>query len=101
MTGRRPGCRPKAAAKLAARAAEQERLHEAAAQRVAQQIATLVPAKEPTAYMKAKGITPQPGVFTDLKTQTTYIPATDADGKLWTMQYIHEDGTKALCQGQP
>jgi putative DNA primase/helicase len=50
--------------KLRARETEQERLHEVAAQRAAQQIATLVPATEPTAYMKAKGIRPQPGVFT-------------------------------------
>jgi putative DNA primase/helicase len=87
-----------AAEKLRARAAEQERLQEAAAQRVAQQIAALVPATEPTAYMKAKGSTPQPGVFTDLRTQTTYVPAADADGKLWTMQYIREDGTKRFAK---
>jgi putative DNA primase/helicase len=65
---------------------------------VAQQIATLVPVTEPTAYMKAKGIRPEPGVFTDLRTQTTYVPATDADGKLWTMQYIREDGTKRFAK---
>jgi putative DNA primase/helicase len=82
-----------AAEKLRARAEEQERLHEAAAQRVVRRIATLVPAIEPTAYMKAKGIRPQPGVFTDLRAETTYVPATDANGKLWTMQYIREDGT--------
>ena len=87
-----------AAEKLRARAAEQERLHEAAAQRVAHQIAALVPATEPTAYMKAKGIRPQPGVFTDLRTQTTYVPATDANGKLWTIQYIREDGTKRFAK---
>jgi antirestriction protein ArdC/phage/plasmid primase-like uncharacterized protein len=87
-----------AAAKLRTRAAEQERLHEAAAQRVAQQIATLVPATEPTAYMKAKGIRPEPGVFTDLRTQTTYVPATDVNGKLWTIQYIREDGTKRFAK---
>jgi putative DNA primase/helicase len=90
--------RANAAEKLRARAAEQERLNEAAAQRVAQQIATLVPATEPTAYMKTKGIRPQPGVFTDLRTQTTYVPASDADGKLWTMQYIREDGTKRFAK---
>jgi putative DNA primase/helicase len=90
--------RAEAADKLRARAAEQERLKKAAAQRVAQQIATLAPATEPTAYMKAKGIRPQPGVFTDARAQTTYVPATDADGKLWTMQYIREDGTKRFAK---
>ena len=87
-----------AAEKLRARAAEHERLHEAAAQRVVQQIATLVPATEPTAYMKAKGIRPQPGVFTDLRAQTTCVPATDPSGKLWTMQNIREDGTKRFAK---
>jgi phage/plasmid primase-like uncharacterized protein len=65
---------------------------------MAQQLAALVPATEPTAYMKAKGISSQPGVFTDLKTQTTYVPATDANGKLWTIQYIREDGTKRFAK---
>jgi hypothetical protein len=45
-----------AAEKLRDRAAEQERLRQAAAQRVVQQLVTLVPAIEPAAYMKAKGI---------------------------------------------
>jgi phage/plasmid primase-like uncharacterized protein len=65
---------------------------------VAQQAATLVSATEPTAYIKAKRIRPQPGVFTDLRTQTTYVPATDTNGKLWTMQYIREDGIKRFAK---
>jgi phage/plasmid primase-like uncharacterized protein len=59
-----------AAEKLRDRAAEQERLHEAPAERVARHITVLVPATEPAAYMKAKGIRPEPGVFTDLRTRT-------------------------------
>ncbi len=31
--------------------------------------------------MKAKGIEPQPGVFTDREGEKTYIPATDAAGR--------------------
>jgi putative DNA primase/helicase len=27
-----------------------------------------------------------------------YIPATDADGKQWTMQYIQEDDTKRFAK---
>jgi putative DNA primase/helicase len=87
-----------AAEKLQARTAEQERLHEQTAQRVARQMTKLLPVIEPTAYMKAKGIEPQPGVFTDREGQKTYIPATDVDGKQWTMQYIREDGSKRFAK---
>jgi putative DNA primase/helicase len=48
--------------------------------------------------MQAKGITPQAGVLTDKEGLTTYIPATDAEGKQWTMQYIQEDGTKRFAK---
>jgi putative DNA primase/helicase len=87
-----------AAEKLQARTAEQERLHEQTAQRVARQMTKLLPVTEPTAYMKAKGIEPQPGVLTDREGQKTYIPATDVDGKQWTMQYIREDGSKRFAK---
>ena len=30
--------------------------------------------------------------------QMTYIPAFDANGKQWTMQYIHQDGTKRFAK---
>lgn len=87
-----------AAAKLQARDAEQARLQEATAQRVGRQMADLVPVAQPTPYMQAKGIEPQPGVLTDKEGQKTYIPATDVDGKQWTMQYIQEDGTKRFAK---
>ncbi len=87
-----------AAEKLAARAAEQERQHEATAQRVSRQAESLVPVSEPTPYMQTKGIQPQAGALTDAEGQKTYIPATDADGKQWTMQYIQEDGTKRFAK---
>jgi antirestriction protein ArdC/phage/plasmid primase-like uncharacterized protein len=87
-----------AASKLAARAEEQERLHEATAQRVGKQMADLVPVAELTPYMRDKGIQAHAGALTDRDGQTTYIPAFDVDGKLWTMQYIHEDGTKRFAK---
>ena len=37
-------------------------------------------------------------MFTDREGQKTYIPAFDADGKQWTMQYIQEDGTKRFAK---
>jgi phage/plasmid primase-like uncharacterized protein len=87
-----------AATKLQAREAEQAQAHEATAQRVGRQKADLVPVEQPTPYMQAKGIEPQAGVFTDRAGQKTYIPATDVDGKQWTMQYIQEDGTKRFAK---
>jgi putative DNA primase/helicase len=87
-----------AADKLQARAAEQERLQEQTAQRVAKQMAHLLPVIAPTTYMQTKGIEPQAGVFTDKEGRETYIPATDTDGKQWTMQYIQEDGTKRFAK---
>lgn len=87
-----------AATKLAERAAEQARQQEAAAQRIAGQIAGLSPVEAPTAYMLAKGIEPQYGALTDKDGQKTYIPATDVSGKVWTMQYIQEDGTKRFAK---
>jgi len=91
--------RADSANKLHARTADQSRLHEDAAQRVAQQLATLVPVAEPTPYMQTKAITAQPGVFSDARKHTTFVPATDADGKLWTLQYIQADGTKRFAKG--
>lgn len=87
-----------AATKLAERAAEQERAHEASAQRVSQQLSTLVPLTEPTPYLRAKGIGVHAGAYTDREGQKTYIPAIDVHGKQWTMQYIHEDGTKRFAK---
>ena len=87
-----------AAAKLQAREAEQARLQEQTAQRVSRQMADLMPVEQQTPYMQAKGIKPQAGVLTDKDGQKTFIPATDADGKQWTMQYIQEDGTKRFAK---
>jgi putative DNA primase/helicase len=87
-----------AAAKLQARAAEREQMYERTAQRIGKQMFDLVQVDRPTPYMQAKGIAPQPGVFTDRDGGTTYIPAIDADGKKWTMQYIQDDGTKRFVK---
>jgi putative DNA primase/helicase len=61
-------------------------------------MADLVPVEQPTRYMLSKGIEPQAGVFTDKEGQKTYIPATDVNGKQWTMQYIQENGTKRFAK---
>lgn len=87
-----------AAGKLEARAIEQERTQEQTAQRVSKQLAELVPIVEATPYLQAKGIAPQTGAFTDPEGQKTYIPASDVNGKVWTMQTIQEDGTKRFAK---
>ena len=87
-----------AAEKLQARAANQELLYEQTAQRVRKQMVSLVPVTEPTTYMQSKGIEALPGIYTDREGQTTYVPATDSEGKQWTMQYIQEDGTKRFAK---
>lgn len=87
-----------AAIKLQAREAELIKLQDQAAKRVSRQMIDLVPVTQPTTYMLAKGIEPKDGVLTDKEGKKTYIPAIDANGKQWTMQYIQEDGTKRFAK---
>ncbi|RYF11918.1 MAG: toprim domain-containing protein, partial [Deltaproteobacteria bacterium] len=88
----------KAAANLAERAVALALQHEQAAARVAAQLDTLQPLVEPTPYLTAKGVKVHAGAFTDLEQKTTFIPAIDVDNKLWSMQYIQEDGTKRFAK---
>lgn len=71
---------------------------ERAALRVLHQLSDLKRAQEPTQYLKSKGITVHKGIFVGGKGTTTYIPAQDANDKIWTMQYIQEDGTKRFAR---
>jgi phage/plasmid primase-like uncharacterized protein len=87
-----------AAIKLQERGEELARQHEQAADRVVRQMADLMPITRPTPYLQAKGLESMPGAFTDRDGKTTYIPATDAEGKQWTTQYIQEDGTKRFAK---
>lgn len=87
-----------ATAKLQLREAEVIRRQEEAARRVALQMRDLLPVRQPTPYMLAKGIEPEPGAMTDKEGKKTYLPATDANGRHWSMQYIQEDGTKRFAK---
>ncbi|KTD44124.1 zincin-like metallopeptidase domain-containing protein [Legionella quateirensis] len=87
-----------AATKIKKRAEEQRQDQEEAAKRVSKQLSDLVLITTPTPYLQTKKIEPHSEIFTDVNGQTTYIPATDASGKLWTMQYIKEDGTKRFAK---
>ncbi|WP_430233734.1 zincin-like metallopeptidase domain-containing protein [Nitrosomonas communis] len=89
------------AIKRAERVAGQERMHEAIAQRLQQKLESLVSIESMgsiTPYLQTKGVTVQAGVMTDQEGRTTYIPAFDTAGKLWTMQTILEDGVKRFAK---
>ncbi|MDU4375124.1 MAG: zincin-like metallopeptidase domain-containing protein [Bilophila wadsworthia] len=73
-------------------------LHEASAKRIQTQLDGLHPVSEVTPYMVAKGIRPHAGAYLGADGKTTCLPAQDVDGKVWTMQYIREDGTKRFAK---
>ena len=87
-----------AVAKLQVRSEKQAREHEETAQRLRRQVAGLKEVENQTPYMSSKGILPQAGVYTDRQGRRTYVPAIDAEGKHWTTQCIHEDGTKRFAK---
>jgi putative DNA primase/helicase len=87
-----------ATARLKERTEVQEQTQKLTAQRVVQQMERLVPIEQPTPYLVAKGIAVHAGVFTDQEGKTTFVPAFDAEGKQWTMQYIQADGTKRFAK---
>lgn len=87
-----------AADKLQAREAEQNRLQEIAVKRLELQLQQLVQIERPTPYLVAKGIKAHIGALTDKGGQKTYVPVFDVDGKLWSIQYIQEDGTKRFAK---
>lgn len=86
-------------AKRQAHLAEQKEGHEQTAYRLKEQITNLRPATQDTPYLKNKDIPPFPDIFTDMESLTAYIPAYDEKGKLWTMQYINEEGIKRFAKG--
>lgn len=80
------------------KAHELSSLHEASARRIQNQLDGLHPVSEVTPYMLAKGILPHAGAYLGADGKTTCLPAQDVDGKVWTMQYIREDGTKRFAK---
>ena len=82
--------------KQAERADAQLREQENTAQRVAGQLSSMRE-NVVTPYLEKKGLGARKGVFL-AEDGTTCIPAFDASGKLWTMQYIQADGTKRFAK---
>jgi putative DNA primase/helicase len=80
------------------RKAENLKLQAETAKRIGYELKNLFPCKEPTPYLKSKGIEPSLGVFTDADNKTTYVPVYTVDAELVSMQYIREDGTKRFAK---
>jgi putative DNA primase/helicase len=86
------------AGKLQARAEEEKQEHEETAERIGRTMAKLSEVLSPTTYLEAKQIGVHAGILTDREGRKTYVPVYDEDGKVWTMQYIREDGTKRFAK---
>ena len=69
-----------------------------AARRVEQQLRGAKQARS-TPYLDAKQVTATKGVFADKENKTLLVPGYDVDGKIWTTQYIQDDGTKRFAKG--
>jgi putative DNA primase/helicase len=74
---------------------ERERF-EATADRLSGELRSLPSGAEKTAYHEAKGIEPLPGA--PVRNGDVLVPGYDVEGKLWTIQYIKEDGTKRFAK---
>ncbi len=87
-----------AATKLHLREEETREAQAEAARRVEQQLRGAKQARS-TPYLEAKQATATKGVFADQENKTLVVPGYDAEGKIWTAQYIQEDGTKRFAKG--
>lgn len=89
-----------AAQKNAEREAQTAKLHESTAQRVSSQIVAEFRPSTPfdkVPYLDQKGISASSGTYLNESTKTLCVPAMDVDGKVWTAQYIREDGSKRFA----
>lgn len=75
--------------------AEQARF-DATAIRLSTELRSLPSGVNKTQYHKAKAIEPLPGA--PVRNGDLLVPGYDVDGKLWTVQYIKEDGTKRFAK---
>ncbi|ALS68386.2 zincin-like metallopeptidase domain-containing protein [Pandoraea apista] len=73
--------------------AERQAAYELTASKVSERIGKLTPITTATPYLEAKGALAREFVLKD-SSGTTYVPAYDVDGKVWTMQSINPKGEK-------
>ncbi len=88
--------RQKAVTTLKERNERLEITHAKTAVRLEGVVAKAKAPKEPTPYMQAKGIEIHDGVHS--RGTTTCVPAYDAAGKIKSVQYIQEDGSKSFAK---
>lgn len=77
---------------------ELDEKYESTALKLKLRLSKMKEATEPTPYMKSKGIQVHPGVYTSPAHKMTCIPAMDIDGKIWSIQYIGDDGVKNFAK---
>jgi putative DNA primase/helicase len=71
-------------------------MHEATAERMVEELRNNNSGVSQTAYHQAKQIEATPGA--PQCNGDVLVPGYDAEGKLWTVQYIKEDGTKRFAK---
>ena len=83
--------------KVAEREADRMALYERTAERLSAHIEAYPALSPDHDYLKAKRISPEPGVF-ETPRGSMAVPAFDADGKLWSVQYVDSDGSKRFAR---
>jgi putative DNA primase/helicase len=85
-----------AAEKRYARRQAEEEVYEATAKRLADDLRAAGARVDRSAYHEAKGIGATAGA--PVRNGDVLVPGYDVDGKLWTIQYIKENGTKRFAK---
>ena len=71
-------------------------MYEATAKRLADDLRAVAARVDRSAYHEAKGIGATAGA--PVRNGDVLVQGYDVDGKLWTIQYIKEDGTKRFAK---
>ena len=83
--------------KIAEREADRAALYERTAERLSAQLEAYPALSPDHEYLQAKRIKLEPSVYQTPRGSMA-IPAYDADGKLWSIQYVAEDGEKRFAR---
>jgi putative DNA primase/helicase len=83
--------------KVAEREADRMALYERTAERLSAHLEAYPALSPDHDYLKAKRINSEPGVF-ETPRGSMAVPAFDADGKLWSVQYVNSDGSKRFAR---
>src|SRR5271157_304125 len=83
--------------KVAEREADRMALYERTAERLGAHLEAYPALSPDHDYLKAKRISPEPGVY-ETPRGSMAVPAFDADGKLWSVQYVNSDGSKRFAR---